>query len=141
MPESDTMALKVEVSVGELLDKITILEIKSERIDDAAKLINVNKELALLRQTWAESPLSSTDIAEPMDRLKAVNVEIWEIEDGIRLKEGSAEFDEKFIALARSVYHRNDVRAAIKKEINLLLDSGLVEEKSYADYSRNTKKQ
>ncbi len=141
MPESDTMALKVEVSVGELLDKITILEIKSERIDDAAKLINVNKELAILRQTWAESPLSSTDIADPMDRLKAVNVEIWEIEDGIRLKEGAAEFDEKFIAFARSVYHRNDVRAAIKKEINLLLDSGLVEEKSYADYSRNTKQQ
>jgi len=135
------MALKVEVSVGELLDKITILEIKSERITDATKLVNVNKELDILRQTWSNSELSSTDITDPMARLKAVNIELWDIEDGIRLKEGVAEFDDKFIELARSVYHRNDVRAAIKKEINLLLGSGLVEEKSYADYSRNTKQQ
>ncbi len=135
------MALKVEISVGELLDKITILEIKSERIDNSAKLLHVNQELEILRQTWAKSPLSTTDISDPMKRLKAVNVELWDIEDGIRLKEGAGEFDHQFIELARSVYHRNDVRAAIKKEINLLLGSDLVEEKSYTDYSRNTEQQ
>jgi hypothetical protein len=132
------MALNVEVSVGELLDKITILEIKSEKIEDPAKLVNVNKELEILRQTWTDSPLGTAEIAEPMERLKAINIELWDIEDGIRLKEGAGEFDDQFIALARSVYHRNDVRAAIKREINLMLGSALVEEKSYADYSGNT---
>jgi len=131
------MALKVEVSVGELLDKITILEIKSERIDDAAKVANVNKELGILRRTWAASELSSTDIGDPMARLKAVNEELWEIEDNIRIKEAAGEFDDKFIALARSVYFRNDVRADVKKELNLLLGSTLVEEKFYVDYKGN----
>ena len=128
------MALKVEVSVGELLDKITILEIKSERIADAAKVANVNKELDILRRTWAASELSATDITELMVQLKAVNEELWEIEDGIRVKEAAGQFDEKFIALARSVYFRNDVRAEVKKQLNLLLGSSLVEEKSYVDY-------
>ncbi len=128
------MALKVEVSVGELLDKITILEIKSERITDAAKVANVNKELGILRRTWADSSLSATDITEPMARLKSVNEELWEIEDGIRVKEAAGQFDEQFIALARSVYFRNDVRAEVKKELNLLLGSSLVEEKFYVDY-------
>jgi hypothetical protein len=128
------MALKVEVSVGELLDKITILEIKSERIDDPAKLANVGRELDVLRRTWAASPLSATDIAEPMARLKAVNEALWDIEDAIRRKEARQEFDDEFIGLARSVYHRNDERAAIKRELNVMLGSALVEEKSYADY-------
>jgi len=128
------MALKVEVSVGELLDKITILEIKSERIDDAAKVANVRKELEILRRTWAESELSATNIDDPMARLKAVNEELWEIEDNIRIKEAAGQFDEEFIALARSVYFRNDVRADVKKELNLLLGSNLVEEKFYVDY-------
>ena len=128
------MALKVEVSVGELLDKITILEIKSQRIADAAKVANVNKELEILRRTWAESELSATDITELMTSLKAVNEELWDIEDGIRIKEAAGQFDEKFIALARSVYFRNDVRAQLKKQLNLLLGSSLVEEKSYVDY-------
>ncbi len=132
--ESDQMALKVEVSVGELLDKITILEIKSERIDDAAKVANVRKELEILRRTWAESELSATNIDDPMARLKAVNEELWEIEDNIRIKEAAGQFDEEFIALARSVYFRNDVRADVKKELNLLLGSNLVEEKFYVDY-------
>ena len=133
------MALKVEVSVGELLDKITILEIKSERITDAAKVANVNKELGILRQTWADSELSATDVSEPMLRLKAVNEELWEIEDGIRIKEAAGQFDEKFIALARSVYFRNDVRAEVKRELNLLLGSALVEEKFYVDYQGGQK--
>ena len=128
------MALKVEVSVGELLDKITILEIKSERIADAAKVANVNKELEILRRTWADSELSATDITELMTSLKAVNEELWDIEDGIRIKEAAGQFDEDFIALARSVYFRNDVRADLKKQLNLLLGSSLVEEKSYVDY-------
>ena len=132
--ESDQMALKVEVSVGELLDKITILEIKSERIDDAAKVANVRKELEILRRTWAESELSATNIDDPMARLKAVNEELWEIEDNIRIKEAAGQFDDKFIALARSVYFRNDVRADVKKQLNLLLGSNLVEEKFYVDY-------
>ncbi len=133
------MALKVEVSVGELLDKITILEIKSERITDAAKVANVNKELGILRETWAASELSATDVSEPMLRLKAVNEELWEIEDGIRIKEAAGQFDDKFIALARSVYFRNDVRAEVKRELNLLLGSALVEEKFYVDYQGDQK--
>ncbi len=133
------MALKVEVSVGELLDKITILEIKSERITDAAKVANVNKELGILRETWAASELSATNVSEPMLRLKAVNEELWEIEDGIRIKEAAGQFDEKFIALARSVYFRNDVRAEVKRELNLLLGSALVEEKFYVDYQGGQK--
>jgi uncharacterized protein YukE len=128
------MALKVEVSVGELLDKITILEIKSERIKDAAKLVNVNKELDTLRRTWQESPLSAQDVADQIARLKVVNEALWEIEDNIRRKEADQAFDDEFIQLARSVYHQNDIRAAVKKEINTMLGSGLVEEKSYVDY-------
>jgi len=130
------MALKVEVSVGEFLDKITILEIKSERISDPDKLANVNRELEILRKTWAASPLNRLDIGDRIARLKRVNEALWEIEDNIRRKEAENRFDEEFIELARSVYHRNDERAAVKKEINTLLDSGLVEEKSYVDYKR-----
>jgi hypothetical protein len=128
------MALKVEVSVGELLDKITILEIKSERITDAVKLANVNKELASLRQTWAESPLSQQDVSAQIAQLKQVNEALWDIEDSIRRQESHQQFGEEFVKLARAVYHENDVRAAVKKEINLMLGSGLVEEKSYVDY-------
>lgn len=130
------MALKVEVSVGELLDKITILEIKSERITDPAKLANVNKELDVLRRTWAGSPLSNHDVADQIERLKSVNQTLWDIEDGIRRKEAAQQFDDEFIGLARSVYHQNDIRAAVKKEINTLLGSELVEEKFYVDYTR-----
>lgn len=130
------MTIKVEVSVGEFLDKITILEIKSERIKDAAKLENVNKELKLLKDTWSQSEFANTDIADEMDRLKKINEKIWEIEDGIRDKERDRLFDEEFVELARSVYYSNDERAAIKKELNLKLGSGLVEEKSYSDYSQ-----
>lgn len=128
------MALNVEVSVGELLDKITILEIKAERITDAAKVANVRAELESLRATWAASPLSARDITDLFARLKAVNEELWEIEDGIRRLEGLRSFGEEFVQLARSVYHRNDERAAIKRELNRVLGSRLVEEKSYTDY-------
>jgi len=133
------MALKVEVSVGEFLDKITILEIKSERINDPDKLANVNRELEILRKTWAASPLNGLDIGDRIAHLKRVNEALWEIEDNIRRKEAESRFDEEFIELARSVYRRNDERAAVKKEINTLLGSGLVEEKSYVDYKRPQK--
>jgi len=129
------MALRVEVSVGEFLDKLSILEIKSDRIADSAKLVNVRKELALLRETWAASAYSQTDISTQRAALRRVNEVLWEIEDEIRRKEAARQFDDEFIALARSVYQQNDLRAAVKKEINTLLGSDLTEEKSYVDYA------
>ena len=131
----DSMALKMEVSIGEFLDKITILEIKSERIEDPGKLENVAKELDLLRGTWERSQLSATDIASQMKALKQVNEALWDIEDKIRRKEADQSFDDEFLQLARSVYQSNDHRAAIKRELNSLLGSDLVEEKSYPDYT------
>ena len=128
------MALKVEVSVGELLDKITILEIKSERIEDEAKLANVRRELDILSRTWAGSPLSAHDLGDRLARLKQVNEALLDIEDQIRRKERDRQFDDEFVALARSVYQRNDERAALKREINVLVGSELVEEKSYVEY-------
>jgi hypothetical protein len=126
--------LSVPISFGELIDKITILEIKSERIRDAAKLTNIRTELDLLGATWARHPAARVDIHDERARLKAVNEALWDIEDRIRLKEKAQAFDAEFIELARSVYFRNDERAAVKREINLKLGSTLVEEKSYEDY-------
>lgn len=128
------MHLSVQTSPGEFLDKLTILEIKSERIADPAKLANVRRELELLRATWAASPAASRDLAALVADLKRVNEELWEIEDRIRLKEAGQAFDAEFVELARSVYRTNDRRAALKREINLSLGSELVEEKSYQDY-------
>ena len=126
--------IQVPVSHGELIDKITILEIKSRRITDPAKLANVRSELDLLNAVWTTDAASRTDIADERARLLAVNEALWEIEDAIRLKERAQAFDAAFIELARSVYVRNDERAAVKREINLKLGSQLVEEKSYQDY-------
>lgn len=126
--------IQTPVSYGELIDKITILEIKSRRITDAAKLANVRNELDLLNATWANDAASRTDISAERARLLAVNELLWDIEDRIRLKEKAQAFDAEFIELARSVYFRNDERAAFKREINLKLGSQLVEEKSYQDY-------
>lgn len=128
------MTIKVELAYGELLDKITILQIKSERITDAAKVANVNKELNLLNDLWASDEKSSADISNEFKALREINEKIWDIEDGIRDKERDKEFDEKFIELARSVYFSNDKRAEIKRAINLKLGSELIEEKSYSDY-------
>lgn len=124
----------VPVSFGELLDKIAILQIKSERIADAAKLVNVRNELQALETTWAAHAASRLDIAALRAALKAVNERLWQIEDEIRAKEAAQCFDAGFIALARSVYFQNDERARIKREINQALGSTYVEEKSYADY-------
>jgi len=126
--------IAVPVSFGELLDKIAILEIKSERIRDPAKLANVERELLALRETWAAHPASGHDVAALLSELKSVNERLWVIEDDIRIKEKAGAFDAAFVELARSVYFRNDDRARIKRDINRALGSAYVEEKSYEDY-------
>ena len=124
----------VPVSFGELLDKIAILQIKSERMSDPAKLANVRNELAALDTTWDAHPASKQDIDALRADLKAVNERLWVIEDDIRLQEKAQAFDAEFVRLARAVYFENDTRARIKKDINLALGSSYVEEKSYQDY-------
>ena len=124
----------VPVSFGELLDKISILQIKSERMSDEAKLANVRNELSALDATWGQHPASKQDIAGLRADLKAVNERLWVIEDDIRLQEKAQAFDAEFVRLARAVYFENDTRARIKKDINLALGSSYVEEKSYQDY-------
>ncbi len=124
----------VPVSFGELLDKIAILQIKSERMSDQAKLANVRNELSALDATWGQHPASKQDIAGLRADLKAVNERLWVIEDDIRLQEKAQAFDAEFVRLARAVYFENDTRARIKKDINLALGSSYVEEKSYQDY-------
>ncbi|HEX7348785.1 MAG TPA: DUF6165 family protein [Rhodanobacteraceae bacterium] len=126
--------ISAPISYGELLDKITILEIKSERIDDPAKLANVRDELQLLNALWSGDPATHADIAAERAELKRINEALWDIEDEIRLQERARTFGERFIELARSVYRTNDERAAVKRAINLKLGSRLVEEKSYQDY-------
>jgi Family of unknown function (DUF6165) len=126
--------IKVPVSPGELLDKITILRIKAQRMRDAEKLKNVRLELAALEQTWSASSYAKLDIAAEVDALQQVNERLWVIEDDIRDKERAQAFDARFIELARAVYFENDERAAIKRRINVRLGSSIVEEKSYAQY-------
>lgn len=128
--------LLVPISPGELIDKITILEIKSERMTDPAKLHNVRTELALLNETWAASAFSRTDISAEWQGLRDVNAQLWDIEDRIRDKERESAFDAVFIELARAVYVTNDERAALKRRINVKLGSALVEEKSYQEYRK-----
>jgi len=126
--------IKVPISPGELLDKLTILRIKSKRMSDAKKLVNVRSELQELEQTWSGSLYSKIDISADIDALQAVNEKLWDIEDEIRDKERAQSFDAGFVRLARAVYFENDERAAIKRRINVTLGSTLVEEKSYASY-------
>ena len=127
--------IKVPVSPGEVLDKITILEIKSERMEDAAKVANVRVELKLLQDTWARNINDDDVIRDLHAQLKEINEALWEIEDDIRDKERVKEFDERFIELARAVYFTNDRRSEVKKKLNLHLGSEIVEEKSYQDYA------
>ena len=126
--------IKVPVSPGEVLDKITILELKSERIGGPEKVSNVRVELALLQETWKEFIRDDEVISDLRAQLKEINQDLWEIEDEIREKERAREFDKRFIELARSVYVTNDRRSQVKKELNLHLGSEIVEEKSYQDY-------
>jgi len=127
--------IKVPVSFGEVLDKITILEIKSERIADPGKVKNVRLELEELNDTWNDAVQDQEAIAGLRKQLKHVNEALWEIEDDIRDQEAAQDFGQTFIELARAVYVTNDKRAAIKKEVNLALGSRFVEEKSYQDYT------
>jgi hypothetical protein len=127
--------IRVPVSVGELIDKITILEIKSERIKDPSKLVNVRRELELLLQTWSESPLSEHDVSGLRADLRQVNETLWEIEDFIRVKEAEQSFDEQFVEFARAVYVNNDRRASLKRALNELTGSSLIEEKDYPNYA------
>ena len=126
--------IQTPISHGELIDKITILEIKSRRITDTTKIVNVRNELDLLNATWANEHTEEIDIAQEREQLLTVNQALWEIEDAIRVKERAQAFDQEFIELARSVYVRNDERAALKRAISLKLGSDLVEEKSYQSY-------
>jgi hypothetical protein len=128
------MSIHIEVSYGELIDKITILEIKLERIKDPAKLANIARELGVLNAAWLRAGHEPAAIADEWAQLKATNETLWDIEDNIRRKEASSAFDDEFIELARRVYHINDQRAAYKRAINDHLGSALVEEKSYQPY-------
>ena len=128
------MQLQVPVSVGEVLDKITILQIKLAQISDAAKRVNIQKELDALLPLVASDAFTTDQMQGLMAELKAVNEVLWKIEDDIREKEAAKNFNAEFIRLARSVYITNDKRAEIKKQINLATGSDLVEEKSYESY-------
>jgi predicted nucleic acid-binding Zn-ribbon protein len=128
------MNVNVEISIGEFFDKITILEIKKDRIKGAEKLENINRELDALNALLAKLPWSRDDVQAEVSQLRAVNEKLWVIEDDIREKEANKTFDQSFIELARAVYITNDRRSEIKREINLKLGSDFIEEKSYEDY-------
>ena len=125
--------MKVEISDGELLDKLSILKIKAKFIGDPKKLENVNNEIDVLSPLCTDL-LCSLKISDLYEQLIFVNTKLWEVEDHLRIKEKDKEFDEEFIKLARSVYYINDERAEVKKKINNISGSYLVEEKSYQDY-------
>lgn len=133
--KSEARPILIEVGPGELIDKITILEIKSERMSDVEKLRNVRHELGILNAARAAHIPATAELARLEAQLKAVNEALWIIEDDIRQCEADRDFGEEFVALARSVYKQNDKRAALKKEINLLTGSAIVEEKSYTEFS------
>ena len=128
------MQLQVPVSVGEALDKITILQIKLAHISDSAKRANVQNELEALLPLVAGDAFTTNQMQGLVAQLKAVNEALWDIEDDIREKEAAKSFDAEFIKLARAVYVTNDKRAEIKKQINLETGSALIEEKSYESY-------
>jgi len=128
------MIPRVPVSWGELIDKITILEIKVERLSAPEARSNATHELALLRGVLAELAEVPTGLARLRGELAAVNRRLWDIEDDIRRKEAAQTFDSDFVALARAVYHSNDERSRIKRAINEMLGSGIIEEKQYVGY-------
>jgi len=127
----------VPVSWGEMIDKITILEIKSERLIDPVKRENVFRELSALQKASAQAGRLPAGGGNLMVQLKAVNQSLWDIEDQIREQEASGDFGPRFIELARAVYQYNDRRAKLKREINLLTESELIEEKSYAGHGED----
>lgn len=128
------MLIETPVAAGELLDKMSILEIKSEKIKDAEKLKNISVELDMLKKVKADKLGETAELTQQYNALKAINEALWVIEDDIRECERQKQFDEKFIQLARDVYFTNDKRCEIKREINVLVGSQLIEEKSYQPY-------
>ena len=128
------MNVRVEISIGEFFDKLTILEIKRSRIKDAAKLENIDRELNELNHLLETLPFSRKDVSDEVDELKALNEKLWVIEDELRDKESRKDFDAAFIQLARAVYLTNDRRFEVKKTINVKLGSDFIEEKSYTSY-------
>ena len=129
------MAINVPVSWGELVDKITILEIKMDRIHDDIKRQNISRELQALQSVFDQGCEHPQKIIQIKAKLRAVNEQLWDIEDDIRKCEKEKDFSQRFTDLARSVYMTNDRRADLKREINTILQSELFEEKSYEDYS------
>lgn len=128
------MRIEVPISSGELLDKLTILEIKSERISDPAQLKNVGRELDQLECVWRKLKAESDEIAALRGDLRAINQRLWDIEDEIRALDARADFGPDFVELARSVYRTNDQRAWVKRRVSELLGSDIIEEKSYVAY-------
>ena len=124
--------MKIDVSIGEIVDKLTILSIKLDKFKDPEKRKNVEKEYQILLQSLKTSDI--TPESEEFKKLKTINLKLWDIEDKIRVKEAEKSFDDEFIELARSVYFTNDERAEIKKQINLKYNSDLIEEKEYVSY-------
>ena len=130
----DKNKINIPVSVGELADKITILEIKKDKINNKLDLKEINKELKLLKQIWKKKKLLSLKVKIEFKKLKKINLRLWSIEDKKRKHERDKIFDKKFINLARNVYILNDKRASIKKNINKLTGSVINEVKSYKKY-------
>jgi len=128
------MNILVEISPAELIDKLTILEIKLELIEDEGKRANVKREYSLLISAYQATIVETEPLREQTSTLKRINRELWDIEDNIRAEERAKSFGARFIELARSVYRTNDRRAAVKRQINAMLNSPIPEEKSYADY-------
>ena len=128
------MNVRVEISIGEFFDKLTVLEIKRSRIEDPAKLENVDRELKGLNRLLEELPFSRKDVSDEVDELKAINEKLWVIENELRDKEAQKTFDDAFIQLSRSVYQNNDRRFEVKKAISKKLGSDFIEEKSYNPY-------
>lgn len=129
------MIIKINTSLGELLDKISILKVKLEKVSDKEKLININTEYQTLNE--ALDKINLLDVAKYLEMLYNINLSLWNIEDNIRKKEKAKAFDEEFILLARSVYKTNDKRFEIKNEINMKYGSDIKEEKEYEDYNEN----
>jgi hypothetical protein len=128
------MKVSVPISLGELLDKISILEIKNKKILDKSKILNIKKELNGLKKVLDELNINSSESNSLYNKLYKINLTLWEIEDSIRVLEKNEDFGEKFIELARAVYKTNDQRFEVKNDINKLFNSEYVEEKSYEDY-------
>lgn len=129
------MKVLAEISVGELFDKITILNIKTQKINDSEKLINIKNELNFLNNQASNINVKDqVSLSKNINKLQSINEELWDIENYKRECEANKDFGEKFIQLSRDVHFKNDIRAQIKKEINLLTDSNIVEEKEYSKY-------